>query len=135
MSKQGGAQKLDGHCHVHEQFADQRTQKTPNRAKLSLSFAAGCACLAAHFDDAALRTLSTKIDPDVESPLDYYPLLRQGERFPVSDPELQPRLSPRPASDADFLHGMLEGMARIEAMAYAKLEQLGTIHVHTRTYK
>ena len=86
----------------------------------------GCACLAAHFDDAELRALSAEIDASAASPLDYYPLTRAGERFPVADPELAPRLSPRPDADAEFLHGMLEGMARIEAMAYAKLQELGT---------
>ena len=36
-----------------------------------------------------------------------------------------PRLTPRPDDDALFLHGMLEGMARIEAQGYARLAELG----------
>jgi D-ribulokinase len=34
-------------------------------------------------------------------------------------------LEPRPASDAEFLHGLLESLARIEAQGYQLLEQLG----------
>ena len=57
--------------------------------------------------------------------LDYYPLARPGERFPVNDPHFQPRLTPRPADDRVFFQGILEGIARIEAEAYAKLGALG----------
>lgn len=34
-------------------------------------------------------------------------------------------MSPRPADDAAFLHGLLEGMARIEALGYERLAALG----------
>lgn len=37
--------------------------------------------------------------------LDYYPLTKPGERFPVNDPAMQPRLTPRPEDDARFLQG------------------------------
>ncbi len=69
--------------------------------------------------------LRSPIDPETDSGLDYYPLCRTGERFPIADPDLRPRLSPRPASDARFLHGLLEGLARVEAAGYARLEALG----------
>lgn len=72
-----------------------------------------------------LESLSARIDPSVESPLDYYPLLRPGERFPVNDPALAPRMAPRPASDAAFLHGLLESIARIEKQAYRALAEHG----------
>ena len=52
--------------------------------------------LKAHFTDAQLQELSQQIDPEKPSGLDYYPLLKPGERFPVNDPNLQPRLTPRP---------------------------------------
>ncbi|MEM9755719.1 MAG: FGGY-family carbohydrate kinase, partial [Pseudomonadota bacterium] len=52
------------------------------------------------------------------SGLDYYPLLKPGERFPINDPDYPPRLMPRPEDDAVFLHGLLEGIARIEAQCY-----------------
>ncbi|CAI5947353.1 unnamed protein product [Closterium sp. NIES-64] len=74
----------------------------------------GGAVLRGYFTDEQLRELSVKIDPSVGSKLDYYPLTRPGERFPVSDPDLQPRLTPRPADDALFLHGILESIATIE---------------------
>ncbi len=57
--------------------------------------------------------------------LDYYPLLAPGERFPVNDPTLAPRLDPRPADDRLFLQGLLEGIAAIEAQGYRTLAALG----------
>lgn len=86
---------------------------------------AGGAVLRAFFSDEQLRVLSKRIAPATPSGLDYYPLLTKGERFPVNDPALQPRLTPRPADDVAFLHGLLEGLSRIEARGYRLLEQLG----------
>ncbi len=85
----------------------------------------GGAALRAHFDDAALARLSTRIDPGRDSGLDYYPLPGPGERFPVQDPHMAPRLTPRPDDDARFLHGLLEGIARIERDGYRLLTRLG----------
>lgn len=86
---------------------------------------AGGAVLRQHFTDAEMRQLSTEIDLSRDSGLDYYPLPRPGERFPINDPALSPRLEPRPASRATFLHGVLEGLARIEARGYRLLTELG----------
>lgn len=86
---------------------------------------AGGAVLRQCFDDRQLAALSARIDPAVASPLDYTPLPRTGERFPVNDPTLAPRLGPRPADDAEYLHGLLESLARIEARGYALLAELG----------
>lgn len=69
--------------------------------------------------------LSDRIDPAVESPLHYYPLRRPGERFPVNDPALAPRITPRPADDAAFLHGLFESIARIEREAYRVMVERG----------
>jgi len=85
----------------------------------------GGAVLKHFFDDATLATLSAKIDPTQPSGLDYYPLLKPGDRFPINDPQLAPRLSPRPATDQAFLHGILEGIARVEKIGYEKLQTLG----------
>ncbi len=85
----------------------------------------GGAVLRSFFSDTRLEDLSACIHPETDSGLDYYPLLKPGERFPVSDPELEPRLTPRPQDDALFLHGLLEGMARIEAQGYRLLQGLG----------
>lgn len=85
----------------------------------------GGGVLSGLFPTAELNRLSARIDPSVESPLDYYPLLRAGERFPINDPALTPRLTPRPPDDAAFLHGLFEGMARIERQAYRVMVERG----------
>lgn len=85
----------------------------------------GGGVLRQYFSDAQLGKLSAQIDPDSDSPLDFYPLPRPGERFPVNDPMLAPRVAPRPPDDAQFLHGLLQGLSRIEAAGYAKLAELG----------
>jgi sugar (pentulose or hexulose) kinase len=84
----------------------------------------GGAVLAHYFQPAELETLTARVDPSRPTGLAYYPLLKKGERFPVSDAERAPRLTPRPADDALFLQGMLEAMAGIEAEGYAKLARL-----------
>ncbi len=86
---------------------------------------AGGGVLRQFFDAAQIAALSSEIDPQADSGLDYYPLPRPGERFPINDPALPPRLAPRPAADRQFLHGLLEGLARIEAQGYARLVELG----------
>lgn len=78
-----------------------------------------------YFDADRLKCLSDQIDPEEDCSLDYYPLAERGERFPVNDPKLEPRVSPRPDDDAEFLKGLLDGIARIEAQAYARLHELG----------
>jgi sugar (pentulose or hexulose) kinase len=88
----------------------------------------GGAVLAKYFTPDQLHTLSQRIDGSIPSGLDYYPLFAPGERFPIHDPSLEPKLTPRPDSDISFLHGLLEGMARIEAQGYARLESLGAPH-------
>ncbi len=77
------------------------------------------------FTVARMAELSARIDPAIATELDYYPLPGPGERFPINDPALAPRLTPRPDDDADFLHGLLEGIARIEARCYAKMSARG----------
>jgi len=86
---------------------------------------AGAGVLRRYFDDALLAALSMRIDPLKDSPLDYYPLPGTGERFPVNDALLKPRLEPRPGNDVEFLHGLLQGLARIEVAGYNKLAELG----------
>jgi sugar (pentulose or hexulose) kinase len=85
----------------------------------------GGGALARFFGPDAIAALSQRIDPARDSGLDYYPLARPGERFPVNDPDLAPRVAPRPADDALFLHGLLEGIARIERLSYERLAELG----------
>jgi sugar (pentulose or hexulose) kinase len=81
--------------------------------------------LAHFFAREELDRLSGQIDPETGTGLDYYPLTEPGERFPVMNKSLPPRLEPRPAADAEFLKGMLEGIAEIEKIGYARLADLG----------
>lgn len=91
----------------------------------------GGAVLRTYFNDEQLAELSRRIDPNLPSGLDYYPLNQPGERFPVNDPAFPPRLAPRPEDDAQFLHGLLEGIAAIEAQGYRLLESLGATPLHS----
>jgi hypothetical protein len=77
------------------------------------------------FTPEQMQVMSKKIDPELSPQLDYYPLLTPGERFPVNDPDLQPRLEPRPEDDVVFFQGLLEGIAAIEQQAYQLLAALG----------
>jgi sugar (pentulose or hexulose) kinase len=93
----------------------------------------GGAVLRHFFSDAQLESLSSKILVEKESTLDYYPLLKVGDRFPINEPQLPPRLEPRPTDSVQFLHGLLESIARIEARGYQLLQQLGATQL-TRVY-
>lgn len=85
----------------------------------------GGAVLRQYFDDQRIRLLSDALDPDLPTGLDYYPLPAPGERFPINDGAMKPRLSPRPADDGRFFQDLLEGIAAIEAAGYRRLQQLG----------
>ncbi len=86
---------------------------------------AGGRVLRQHFNDTELATLSRQIDPDHPLGLDYYPLPDVGERFPYHDPQMAPRLSPRPARRSAFLQAIFEGLADIEVQGYQRLAELG----------
>lgn len=85
----------------------------------------GGSVLRQHFSDRELDRLSATMDPTRPTGLDYYPLPAPGERFPVNDPRLAPRLTPVPTDRQRFLQGLLEGMARIEKRGYELLRDLG----------
>jgi sugar (pentulose or hexulose) kinase len=85
----------------------------------------GGAVLLSFFPQRRLRALEARLDPDRPTGLDYYPLAAAGERFPISDPVLEPRVAPRPPEDHVFLQGLLEGIAAIEALGYRRLAELG----------
>jgi len=86
---------------------------------------AGGGVLRQYFSDDELLVLSAGIDTARASGLDYYPLPSKGERFPINDPEMLPRLEPRPPNRGEFLRGLLEGLANIEARGYRLLMELG----------
>ena len=85
----------------------------------------GGAVIAQFFSGRELLDLEAELDPATPTGLDYYPLNRPGERFPVRDPELQPRLTPRPRHPRVFLQGLLEGISAIEAKGYRLLADMG----------
>jgi D-ribulokinase len=96
----------------------------------------GGAVLKSFFTSDQLLSLSQQLDRfdlSISTGLDYYPLLKPGDRFPINDPNLAPRLDPRPSDDRIFLQGLLESMARIEAQAYTLLQTLGASAL-TRVY-
>ena len=96
------------------------TQKEIQAAVLAAGGASlsGGAVLLKYFTAQQLLELSPRLQPQTPTGLQYYPLLRPGERFPGFDGGKQPVLEPRPADDAVFLQAMLEGMASIEAEGY-----------------
>jgi sugar (pentulose or hexulose) kinase len=77
------------------------------------------------FGRDCLGPLSSGLRPDRPTGFDYYPLVDPGERFPINDPELAPRLEPRPSDEVTFFQGVLEGIAEIEALAYRRLREIG----------
>jgi len=87
----------------------------------------GGGVLQQQFPGIDLAELSRQIDPERSSGLNYRPLPGIGERFPQDDPFCEPVLTPRPVSDVRHLHGLLEGMARIESEGWAKLTALGAL--------
>ncbi|CAM9659276.1 unnamed protein product [Ectocarpus sp. 13 AM-2016] len=88
----------------------------------------GCAVLRVEgFESSELEARSSDIDPSTDSPLEYYPLQRGtvGERFPTNDPLKKSILEPRPENRTEYLHGLLQAIARVESEGYAALEALG----------
>lgn len=85
----------------------------------------GGAVIAQFFTPGRVDELTPLLNPREPTGLDYYPLPQPGERFPVCDPRLAPRLEPRPARDATFLQAILEGISAIEALGYRRLAELG----------
>ena len=85
----------------------------------------GGGVLREYFSSADIERLTALVDPTVPTGLDYYPLSQMGERFPIADPNFEPRLSPRPNDDRVFFQAMLEGIASVEFQGYKRLAELG----------
>lgn len=81
--------------------------------------------LAQEFGKSEIAKLSERVDPEKPTGLDYYPLPSRGERFPVNDARLEPRMVPRPLDDTIYFQALLEGIAKIEALGYQRLAELG----------
>jgi sugar (pentulose or hexulose) kinase len=91
----------------------------------------GGAALAVHFDRETIVRLTPLIDPDRPTGLDYYPLPKPGERFPINDPSMASRVTPKPQDERVFFQGLLEGIAGVEALAYRRLAELGASPLET----
>src|SRR5207237_6478485 len=85
----------------------------------------GGAALLMHFTAEEMERLTPQLKPEEPTGLDYYPLPKPGERFPIADPALAARITPRPADGSSFFQGLLEGIASVEALAYQRLAVLG----------
>ncbi len=77
------------------------------------------------FSIEQIKNLSKQINYNRKTNLNYYPLKNKGERFPRNNPELLPKVDPRPSDDIAFLRGLLEGISFIEKEGYQKLQELG----------
>ena len=86
---------------------------------------AGGAILLDFFDLEYIKELSHQINPYKSTGIDLIPLSKKGERFPIDDPSLEPKLEPRPVSDSLYLHALFESLAKIEARSWQKLHELG----------
>lgn len=85
----------------------------------------GGAALLQFFDAERMAALTPRLDPEQATGLDYYPLPGRGERFPLNDPALASRTTPRPADDARFFQALLEGIAGVECLAFERIAELG----------
>ena len=89
----------------------------------------GGAALLLYFTTEEMQCLTPQLKPAEPTGLDYYPLPKPGERFPIAEPRLEARITPRPAEDYRFFQGLLEGIASVEALAYQRLALLGAPHL------
>ena len=85
----------------------------------------GGAVLRYYFNDEQMLEMTNQLKPDSTTNLNYYPLLKTGERFPFNNPNLEPRITPKVKDDVLFFQGLLEGIAEIEHTGYKLLEHLG----------
>jgi len=85
----------------------------------------GGAALLQFFTRDELAELESRLIPEQDTHLNYYPLPGRGERFPHANPSLEPIMEPRPRDDARFLQGLLEGIAAIEKTGYSRLQEFG----------
>ena len=85
----------------------------------------GGAVLNYYFNNEQMLAMTKQLKPETSTNLNYYPLIEPGERFPINDPTLTPRITPKVSDDVLFFQGLLEGIADIEHTGYKLLEDLG----------
>jgi len=77
------------------------------------------------FGDRDLKVMDEQALRLVPTGLIIYPLVRVGERFPISSPDARGFVVGRPRSREELYAGYLEGIAYVERMAYEILRELG----------
>lgn len=87
---------------------------------------AGGAVLRKLFDDTTLQQLSKQLVFEQATGLEFYPLLKTGERFPENNANKQACLTPRPDDDSVFLQAILESLTAIEKKGYESLLEKGS---------
>jgi xylulokinase len=86
----------------------------------------GCAVLRQEkFSNQELMELSNDMNVMTDSEFSYYPLTKQGERFPIADGSKEPILEPKPKSRQEYLKAILQGISKVERMGYDTLGNLG----------
>lgn len=85
----------------------------------------GGGALLRFFTTEEIEALTPALRPDEPVDLGWHPLPGTGERFPVAAPGLDFAPLDIPDDRASFLQALLEGIARIEALAYRRLHELG----------
>jgi sugar (pentulose or hexulose) kinase len=77
------------------------------------------------FTAERMAELTPLLRPNQPTGRHWHPLPGRGERFPVADPDLVFEPVPPEADEARLFQALLEGIAEVEARAYALLAQLG----------
>jgi sugar (pentulose or hexulose) kinase len=85
----------------------------------------GGGALLRHFTAEEIAALTPDLHPDAPVDLGWHPLPGTGERFPVADPAMSFTPADIPDDRTRFLQALMEGIARVEALAYARLRELG----------
>jgi len=85
----------------------------------------GTGILKQFFNHEEILALSTQLLPNTPTGLNYYPLTKQGERFPIADPNKTAKLTPQPKSQLVFFQAILQNIAKIEVQGYQLFHQLG----------
>ena len=87
----------------------------------------GCAILRQEeFSNDELVKLSRNMDVSTDSPYEYYPLVKKGERFPVADSNKAPLIEPKPDSRQDYLKAIFQGISEVEKKGWEVLGALGS---------
>ena len=75
-----------------------------------------------------IESLSKNINTEKLTGYKYYPLLKAGERFPINNVKLEPKITPKPNDRNIFFQAILEGITFVEKNCYEKLSDLGGIY-------